>query len=208
MKNKSKSNKPQLDRRLEQLESLHERTNSMKMSGGQRLKLDSPEKAKGKRKRKPVPNFDIDFTDLTDGDSKAHTSQIPPDDNLNDDDDLPEPCELLKPPQQGTSSPSNYSNSELEALICNAPVDDGQYHGEPVGVVRAKHQTPTIRRSRSLSIETPPVAHIRQDTGRVTKRARLDSTRVTQITRAGVCRCIICYSCSYCLRGRKHGKVL
>jgi hypothetical protein len=42
-----------------------------------------------------------------------------------DDDDPPEPCELLT--KQTTSSQSNYSNSELKALICDIPMDEAQH---------------------------------------------------------------------------------
>ena len=171
--------KPRPDRTLEELESLNQRNNSLKLPEGQRLKLNSPEEIKGKRKRRPVPNFDIELADITNGDCHgAATSRAA---NLdNSDDDLPEPFELLKASTETPSSQSrgDYSNSELEALIRAVPMVDGQQES----VVGVKYRTLPAHRDSPWSIESSPTTSVEQHASHPTKRLRLDTLSVTQNT--------------------------
>ncbi|KAF5380937.1 hypothetical protein D9615_004089 [Tricholomella constricta] len=117
-----------IDRRLDQLESLHERssvTRNLKLSPGHRLKLDSPTELR--RKRKAIPDFDVQFTELKDPQtSKARGYDAT---YIDDDDDLPEALDILKSlptPTRPRTSPSetDYSNSDIDSLIRAVPLDD------------------------------------------------------------------------------------
>jgi ATP-dependent DNA helicase HFM1/MER3 len=122
------------DQALQQLETLHESTNVKKSIGirdGNRLKLDnypsSPARPTRRRPKAPLPNFELTFADLDDN-PLAGKYNLDEDDD--DDDDLPDIHDLLHPTQTAiakpkrTSSPvSNYSNSEIDALIRDIPLD-------------------------------------------------------------------------------------
>ncbi|KAJ7256507.1 Sec63 Brl domain-containing protein [Mycena haematopus] len=108
------------DATLESLERLHERTNvSLKLPEGGRLKLEPTSELK--RKQRPPINFDVELTQLSDG-QPATSCSIP---DLKDDDDLPEPHELLKSgkKKRESSAETNYSDSEIDSLIRHVPLD-------------------------------------------------------------------------------------
>jgi hypothetical protein len=116
-KSKAKPTRP--DPRLGQLESMHEKSNvSLHLPEGTRIKLP-----RSLPKGRIAANFDLQLSDITDPvDSRTHV-------NI-DDDDLPEPFELLNEirsnkveSKAGPPPETNYSNSEIDALIRNAPLD-------------------------------------------------------------------------------------
>ncbi|KAJ6502143.1 Sec63 Brl domain-containing protein [Mycena sanguinolenta] len=110
-----------VDSTMENLERLHERTNvSLKLPEGGRLKLDSTSQLK--RKQRPPINFSVELTQL--GDGQPATSYAIPD-LKDDDDDLPEPHELLNSgtKKREPSPETNYSDSEIDSLIRLAPLD-------------------------------------------------------------------------------------
>jgi hypothetical protein len=108
---------------MQDLERLHERTNvSLKLPEGGRLKLEPTSELK--RKQRPPINFNVELTQLSDG--KPATSYAIAD--LKDDDDLPEPHELLNSPRfankkREPSPETSYSDSEIDSLIRHAPLD-------------------------------------------------------------------------------------
>ncbi|KAJ7047198.1 P-loop containing nucleoside triphosphate hydrolase protein [Mycena alexandri] len=110
------------DTTMQNLERLHERTNgSLKLPEGGRLKLEPMNELK--RKQRPPINFNVELTQLSDGKPVASYAIA---DLKDDDDDLPEPHELLKPtkfvPKKRDPSPeTNYSDSEIDSLIRHAP---------------------------------------------------------------------------------------
>ncbi|KAI0950168.1 hypothetical protein AcV7_008716 [Taiwanofungus camphoratus] len=128
------------DARLQHLETLHEHTNvseNLKLSSGRRIKLQDQRTAKtqSKGKQNAVPNFDINFMRLNDGDpSIPDLSEVD-----GSDVDLPEPRELLNAHigsmQQGERcsdlSETDYSNSEIDALIRVVPLCDSQDGDDP-----------------------------------------------------------------------------
>ncbi|KAJ7074112.1 hypothetical protein C8F01DRAFT_1360827 [Mycena amicta] len=101
------------DNTIRQLEKLHERTNvSLKLSQGSRLNANR------------ILDFTIELTNLNDGEPPPTLHPVL---ELSDDDDLPEAQELIKAARSNTairrnSSPeTNYSDSEIDSLIRNAP---------------------------------------------------------------------------------------
>ncbi|KIM86197.1 hypothetical protein PILCRDRAFT_4735 [Piloderma croceum F 1598] len=121
---------------MQQLESLHESAKdqkSIRFPEGQRLKLDNPSvSATGPSKRRPKPpppNFELKFADLNDS-PPASQYHIPVNDD--DDEDLPDIHDLLNAyqpsdamaGQKKSSSASDYSNSEIDALIRDIPLDE------------------------------------------------------------------------------------
>ncbi|KAJ7461495.1 Sec63 Brl domain-containing protein [Mycena latifolia] len=119
-KPKKMNNRP--DPTMQNLERLHERTNvSLKLPEGRRLKLEPASELK--RKKRPPINFSVELTQLNDGEPPVSYGIADLDD---EDDDLPAPHELLKPAKSATKkqqSPSetNYSDSEIDSLIRQAP---------------------------------------------------------------------------------------
>ena len=123
-----------IDNTLQQLERRHESAKdqkSIRIPDGQRLKLNPPALSSTgplrRRPKQPPPKFNLTFADLNDN---PQTSQyhIQAED---DDEDLPDVHDLLKAVEASTadtkqlsSSTSNYSNSEIDALIRDVPLDD------------------------------------------------------------------------------------
>ncbi|KAF8892445.1 hypothetical protein BD779DRAFT_1670146 [Infundibulicybe gibba] len=113
---------------LEALESLHGRTNTefnLKLSRGQRLKLDSPTQLK--KRHKMQPDFKIELADLNDtGPPNPPLYELA---ELGDgeDEDLPEPHEILtaNPSNVASSPETSYSNSEIDSLIRALPSPTG-----------------------------------------------------------------------------------
>lgn len=209
---KSKKHFVQPDRRLEQLESLHERTNvksSLQLPDGKRLKLDASDQPN--RKRKPVPDFDIEFTDLND--EKISNMHRIADDIDADETDLPEPYDLLNPiPISGSkctpSSDTNYSNSETDALIRDLPLHD-DLKGSPA--IRTKNNTaikkdrsseswysqrlpstlalsPTLKRKLATSDVNPEAKRSRLQTGEVERKS---PSPISHSYHDKVCLCLL-----------------
>lgn len=114
------------ERQLKQLEAIHARTNvsqSLQLSDGQRIKVDSPNL---KRKAKPRPDFHLELSDLKD----PNTQLLPLDvlDLENDDEDLPiSVVDLQSKDKTRTTllSPErSYSDSEMDALIAAIPLKE------------------------------------------------------------------------------------
>jgi hypothetical protein len=117
--------KKALDRsskKLEQLESLHERSNgSLQLSETGRLRLSSDS---FQRKSRILPSFDLKLTDLT-------GSPLPDSGSNEDEDELPEPLCLVKNYKDlddkralSISPATRYSDPELDTLIRNSPLEN------------------------------------------------------------------------------------
>ena len=135
------------DRPLKALEALHERMGvkeNLQLGGATRIKLNSDLALGPSRKRKPAPDFDLRFTEL----SNQRPSKIP---RVEDDGsdvsggDLPDALELidvtgnLESRRQGaTSESTDYADPEFDALIADFPIpgndsQDGSPHEERPG---------------------------------------------------------------------------
>lgn len=192
LKSKKPSSQKGSGRRLQDLESLHLRTNvtsNLKLSPGHRLKLDPPEQLK--RKRKPIPDFDIDFADLND-------SQIPKisaydETPIDGEEDLPEAHDMFKEVSTaGFKTPpseTSYSNSDIDSLIRNIPLDDIEVISVskvmPVRHNPGKHKNmktsslltpPPLKRGSSVEVLSPPPKRRRM--GEVTITARFAEVNV------------------------------
>ncbi|KAH9901512.1 P-loop containing nucleoside triphosphate hydrolase protein [Cubamyces lactineus] len=116
---------------LQRLEALHERTGverNLRLEEGGRIKLQSELVSRSQPPRKPAPQFDIEFTQLKHEPCADITTPM---ELLDSDEDLPDPGSYLRmhsksrPTEQPVSSEStNYSNSDFDALIANAPVPE------------------------------------------------------------------------------------
>jgi ATP-dependent DNA helicase HFM1/MER3 len=164
------------DHKFKDLEKLHEKTNvtsNLKLPQDHRLELDSPGQLR--RKRRLFRDFNIEFADLNDARPKTNEAEYCG--NVTDDDDLPEPHDILKMVStaieaQTPPSETNYSNSDLDSLIRAVPLDDNQ----EVSVARITtgkydskrpwHQTkslvaspstppPTRKRNREANLTSP-----------------------------------------------------
>ncbi|KAJ7632951.1 Sec63 Brl domain-containing protein [Roridomyces roridus] len=161
---KTKQKRP--DSTMENLEALNKRTNvSLKVPEGGRLKLDASKNPP--RKPRPVLDFSVELTEL---DHKEPTVSYTVPDLKDDDDDLPEPRELLKAakytPKNRESSPeTNYSDSELDSLIRQAPSNLGIAAPIDKGFHKPAPSTPLPSRKRSPSCEviSPPPKRSRFD---------------------------------------------
>lgn len=80
------------------------------------------ESASRRRPKVPIPDFDVTFSELENG---PPSTQLPLDIDENDE-DLPDLAELMRRPavRESPSPVSNYSNSDIDALIRDAPIDN------------------------------------------------------------------------------------
>ncbi|KIJ69181.1 hypothetical protein HYDPIDRAFT_24034 [Hydnomerulius pinastri MD-312] len=139
---------PKRDPILQQLDSLH-----MNADIARNLRLtDGPKTAK---RSKTAPNFDLQLTTLRC--SQSPLSKTRTDDD--DDDELPLISELLD--QEKLPSETNYSNSEVDALIRDMPLDDSRLirKGEPITSNRKK-RTRSQRDERPSTTDSPPSQRI------------------------------------------------
>ncbi|KAJ7481219.1 inner membrane protein import complex subunit Tim54-domain-containing protein [Mycena galericulata] len=121
---KPKKKDAQSDPTMQNLERLHERTNvSLKLPEGGRLKLEPSSEIK--RKQRPALDFSVELTQLGDGEPAVSYTVA---DLNDDDDDLPEPHELLKTARSLTtkreSSPETTYSDSIDSLIRNVPECD------------------------------------------------------------------------------------
>ncbi|KAL6301585.1 hypothetical protein BKA93DRAFT_452267 [Sparassis latifolia] len=165
------------DARLQQLDSLHEQTNvkeNLKLPEGRRIKLDSQcsTDIRDKGKRRAKPNFDLEFSCLHDeAAARLDITELTDD----SDDDLPDARDILdgysthlKRQKQPPSDPSetNYSNSEVDALIRAVPVSapDAPIELEDLYTTSVHHdpgvsnafQLPSSSRKRKHQTDTIP----------------------------------------------------
>ena len=115
------------ERKFKDLEALHEQTSTLKLTKGQRLKVNSQKQIR--RQRRPFHGFDITFADLSDPLSKSNTEAAYHPDDEDDGEDLPEVHDILNTISTSVeartpSSDMNYSNSEVDSLIRAIPSDD------------------------------------------------------------------------------------
>jgi hypothetical protein len=137
------------DRRLQDLHTLHQRTdvvNRLKLPEGGRLKCE--ENGKRKANQRPIPNFDIKLADLGDGEAQVTDASL----ELLDDDDLPEPSDLLKPTKRTPSSDTSYGTSDVDALIRDMPLD------EPPARERLPYNSHAIPVKRKAIAAEPPLS--------------------------------------------------
>lgn len=119
------------DRRLKQLEELHKGTNvnaNIQLQEGRRIKLqdDASDDRRLDGKKRPAPNFDLAFADVTAGETAPLDNEI---DELDDSgDELPDPRSLLasalsrkKQKPNTPSSSTRYTDPEFDDLIRNMP---------------------------------------------------------------------------------------
>lgn len=171
-KTKPKTSAARSDHTLEDLETIHKRTNvtdSLKLPEGRRLKLEPVPSAK--TKSKPRPNFDIKFADLKDDKPSAYSYDLKDIDE--DADDLPEAHEILTLQHLSTKSSlspeTNYSSSEIDALIRDAPLEmtttqkDNMPERLGTRPSRPLADTPasSVKRSREHHDVLPPAKHAR-----------------------------------------------
>ena len=137
IRSKAKTQTPgQTNDMMQQLENLHESAKDRKRIGipeGQRVKLNNPSvsatDSSKRRPKPPPPNFELKFADLNDS-PPASQYYIPV--NEDDDEDLPDIHDLLNAyqpsdvmaGQKKSSSTSDYSNSEIDALIRDIPLNE------------------------------------------------------------------------------------
>jgi len=120
---------PRLDNTLQRLEDMHESAKdqkSIRIPEGQRLKLDgltlSSVGASRRRPKPPPPKFKLTFADLG-GDPSP--SQYDPEADDDDNEDWPDIHDLLNAPKATIKeSSSDYSNSEIDGLIRDIPLDE------------------------------------------------------------------------------------
>ncbi|KAI0780632.1 P-loop containing nucleoside triphosphate hydrolase protein [Trametes elegans] len=122
--------KPKVDRSLKQLEALHERTGVEKnllLGDDGRIKLDQELDV---RRRKPVPNFDIELTRMDD--TPAGTARRASVALSDSGDELPEPGRVLEAlkgygskTKTVSSDSADYADPEFDALIAALPLSDG-----------------------------------------------------------------------------------
>ncbi|OBZ69133.1 putative ATP-dependent DNA helicase HFM1 [Grifola frondosa] len=132
---------------LKHLETLHDRANvkeNLKLPEGRRIKLEDPTPTTTKR-RKLAPNFDLDFVRLQD----EQTVTLDIADLHDSDDELPEASEILdayrtprrKPAASSDDLETNYSNSEIDALIRDLPLHGSKLSSSSAPIVCTASQS-------------------------------------------------------------------
>lgn len=149
------------DRTLERLEALHKNTNvqdNLKLTEGQRIKLEPVPNVK-KRKRKAAPDPEIKFADI--GDSQP-LQDVCRDISyhLDDDDDLPEAHELMtSAPRKHAPSSDDLADSDIDALIRDFP-DDNDFGARPASPLNTRFSPNPVPKRMKLSDESPKVGSI------------------------------------------------
>lgn len=105
------------------------------------------ESSKGGKRTKPLPNFDLELTSLRSGSGPFVNSKAP----ARDDDELQTISEILRRDRSRTPE-SNYSNSEIDGLIRQMPLD--LHRPEPPCHDTGRYEERESKRQR-LSIPSP-----------------------------------------------------
>ncbi|SJL00868.1 uncharacterized protein ARMOST_04182 [Armillaria ostoyae] len=146
------------DRTLERLEALHKNTNvqdNLKLTEGQRIKLEPVPNVK-KRKRKAAPDPEIKFADI--GDSQP-LQDVCRDISyhLDDDDDLPEAHEIMtSAPRKHALSSDDLVGSDIDALIRDFP-DDNDFGARPASPLNTCFSPSPVPKRMRLRDESPKV---------------------------------------------------
>ncbi|KAI3619228.1 dead deah box dna helicase [Moniliophthora roreri] len=138
--NKKPNAKP--DRTLQDLEVLHKNTNvenNLKLPQGHRLKLNSPPRTQNlmHRKKKPIPDFNIEFSQVNDSEKRSYTSRELAelsDEELPDADDLFAP--LTKAVHKRKRCSDDYDDPDMDFLIRTLPEDDARGRVSPAKETR------------------------------------------------------------------------
>lgn len=125
---KQKPSADRLDNTLQQLQARHESATTDPRLKIELLKSDNltvPSNASQRKPRAPPPDFTLTFADFEAGPPAIHGHL----DLVDSDEDLPDIHELMSEPRRAAvhkppSPVSDYSNSEMDALIRDAPMDD------------------------------------------------------------------------------------
>ncbi|KAF9246342.1 P-loop containing nucleoside triphosphate hydrolase protein [Melanogaster broomeanus] len=136
---------------LQQLDSLHKNADiahNLRLTKGQRLKLTDD--SKNAKPSKVVPNFDLQLTTLRRSRSPP-LKTAPMADNC---DVLPLISEMLE--QDETTSETNYSNSEIDAMIRDVPLDNPTPVQAPSTPKRRKRTWGQSDASPSNTEHSPP----------------------------------------------------
>ncbi|TDL24911.1 P-loop containing nucleoside triphosphate hydrolase protein [Rickenella mellea] len=142
----------QTDRRMENLESLHKRTevpSSLQLPKGQRVKL--PKFSPPELARKKIPDFSLQYSESI---TKAEDGPISAAD---DDDELPDDASALlrsirssKSRDTLATSETDYSNPELNAIIGNATLQELSLAPQETGVAaHDQHNDNDLKRRRN-----------------------------------------------------------
>ena len=158
-----KKAKPRIDRRMQELETLHNRNNvgnNLQLSRG-KLRPDN------KPKVNIVPSFDIELSDIEDDDE---VEVIEPLKNGRYDNVLQEPSDTLKAPTRIPSPETNYSASDIDSFFNDMPLtppDLEQSRSRPTKTSGKLSPTPqTLKRGQES-----------HDTSYGTKRARFGDVK-------------------------------
>ncbi|KAH7911400.1 hypothetical protein BJ138DRAFT_1238398 [Hygrophoropsis aurantiaca] len=134
-----KQKKTKIDQAMQQLVNLHKNAGTdrkIKLPQGRRLKVDNHKLLTDKQKR--IPNFDLELATLRCSASPSTKIQS---DIVSDDDDLLTITELLDV-GKASHSDTNYSNSEMDALIRDLPLDEIDVDDIPKTSVVPSHKRP------------------------------------------------------------------
>ena len=158
VKAKSKPQKP--DRRLRELEELHQGTNvkaSIQLEEGRRIKLDNgaPLDARSDNKKtKTAPKFDLAFSDLKADEPAAAGDAL---DLAVSDDELPDTRDILtafdrkKGKKPARSSETHYSDPDIDHYI--EKYVDVLSPAQPVRKTTARNSSPDVQ---DLTMSSPP----------------------------------------------------
>ncbi|KAG7448168.1 P-loop containing nucleoside triphosphate hydrolase protein [Guyanagaster necrorhizus] len=145
------------DRTIERLEALHKNTNvqdNLKLTGGQRIKLEPIPDLK-KRKRKAAPDPEIKFADI--GDSQPLQDVCRDISYHLDDDDLPEAHKIMtSAPQKHIPSSDDFADSDIDALTRSFP-DDDDFGARPASPLNIHFSLSPLPKRMKFSDGSPKV---------------------------------------------------
>lgn len=143
------------DHTIERLEALHKSTNvldNLKLADGQRLKLDAKPDLKRRRKESRQIDTNISFAELKDTEEQPMS---PSRAMADDDDDLPEPHEIMKTTKPGSAkrSSDDLFDSEMDDIFRDLPED----HEDPF----VRPSSPAFSREERNSFQSPPAKRVK-----------------------------------------------
>ncbi|KAI0748557.1 Sec63 Brl domain-containing protein [Daedaleopsis nitida] len=159
---------------MKQLEALHKRTGvkeNLQLGDKSRIKLDDDLRDNGKRPRRPMPDFDIEFTPLND---KLKEPPVDVSAMLSDsDDDMPDAQDILdslggsetgRP--AAASDPTDYADPELDTLIAQLPnIGDTAKSSSTETPMVMKPETSIVSRKRRAQSPKSPRPRKRVNAG-------------------------------------------
>lgn len=126
-----------------------------------------------KPKSKLAPNFDIELANIDD--DAGPTVDLH--DHYSDNDNLPEPSEMLKPSKWTTSSETSYPHSDIDILIRDIPMEGCKGPLVPQSAQEVSLDVYTIDLEDGPPLPSTPPPHLKRGRGTPDSQQTIETSR-------------------------------